>query len=431
MTTRVAAATTATVTTATTVDPRVIDEPAPAAADALPPQPSDPVSLLWPPGHAAAPGPQRLDGPTLADLDLRDAIRVLAAGDARREAFVTAVLAELPSDHLITYRQEVLEALLEDEPLRRGLAQVAAALAEAAQLRAGQSRASWSVSIVARRVMELEAYVRVALQLQDELSRSRAVAHGTSAALCALHTHLAALTGSEQFRALRQELPRLRAILDRVRSVTIGINLTKDLSPDSATILAISAERVEGRSPLLDRLFGKGAAERALSPLHDVDLGNPSNPLTRDLQKLLGAVVGPVADAMRRYTGTNAASLDHLERELSFLLGGVELARRLERAGLGTCRPDVAPAEARVTVLHDAYNVGLALRTLADPKPQDRSSLPAPASSPTRSPLMATSPASGSSPAPTGAARPRTPVPSARPTSCSRPGCASPPAPGA
>jgi DNA mismatch repair ATPase MutS len=74
---------------------------------------------------------------------------------------------------------------------------------------------------------------------------------------------------------------------------------------------------------------------------------------------------------MRRYTGTNAASLDHLERELSFLLGGVELARRLERAGLHTCRPDVAPAEERVTVLQDAYNVGLALRTLADRKPQE------------------------------------------------------------
>jgi DNA mismatch repair protein MutS len=206
--------------------------------------------------------------------------------------------------------------------------------------------------------------VRIATQLRDDLARAPGWL-ARSRALQGLHAHLVALTGTHAFRALQEELPRLRATLDRVRSVTIGINLTRDLSPDSATIISIDAQKVEGRSvlPLLDRLFGQGSAEKALSPLYDVDLANPGNPLTRDLQKLLAAVIAPVSDAMRRHTHTNAQSLDHLERELSFFLNAVKLTRKLEEAGLPTCRAEIAPAEERVTVLADAYNVGLALRS--------------------------------------------------------------------
>src|SRR5207244_12296013 len=123
-------------------------------------------------------------------------------------------------------------------------------------------RVTWSVSIVARHVLELEGYVKLAIQLRDELGHA-AVALAGSRSLGLLHTHLTALTNTDAFLALQTELPVVRATLDRVRSVTIGINLTRDLSPDSATILSIDDKRVEGRAPLLDRLFGRGAAEKA------------------------------------------------------------------------------------------------------------------------------------------------------------------------
>ncbi|HXI15896.1 MAG TPA: hypothetical protein VNM48_05950 [Chloroflexota bacterium] len=338
-----------------------------AQAGTADPDPLQPVSLLWPSGRVHSPGPQRVEAATLADLDVREAIRILSGSDPNRDAFVTAILAELGDAELILYRQDVLEAILEDEQLRRGLSEIGTLIADVVQLRSGQGRATWSVTVIARRLMELEGYVRIATQLRDELARASGWL-GRSRALRLLHAHLAALTGTAAFRALQEELPVLRATLDKVRSVTIGINLTRDLSPDSATILSISAERVEGRNPLLDRLFGRGSAEKALSPLHDVDLGNPGNVLNRDLQKLLGAVVNPVANALGRHTHVNAQSLDHLEREIHFLLRAVALTRRLEQAGLPTCRPEIAPESERVTLLTDAYNVGLALRSPEAPE---------------------------------------------------------------
>jgi hypothetical protein len=326
----------------------------------------DPVSLLWPPGKPITPGPSRVTFPTLTDLDLRDLILALAGHDPKREAFVTAVLQELGEADQATYRHEVLEAILADARLAQSLSAAAARIADLHQLRSGGGRTTWAVTVIARRILELEGYVGLATDLRDALERYSATI-SASRALTLLHQHLTALTATDAFLALERELPTVRATLDRVRSVTIGINLTRDLSPDSATIISFDSTRVEGRNPLLDRLFGRGAAERALSPLFDVDLANPGNPLTRDLQKLLAAVVDPVAHAMARHTSTNAQSLDHLEREISFYLNAAALTRKLDAAGLPTCRAEIAPDEDRVTRLTDSYNIGLALRTLADP----------------------------------------------------------------
>src|SRR5688572_5625235 len=99
--------------------------------------PLAPVSLLWPPGHVASPGPARITGPTLSDLDLRELVLVLAGHDAKREAFVTAVLQELGDPEQARYRQEVTEALLENEPLARALLDAAALMQEIQERKAG------------------------------------------------------------------------------------------------------------------------------------------------------------------------------------------------------------------------------------------------------------------------------------------------------
>jgi hypothetical protein len=324
------------------------------------------VSLLWPPGVPPRPGPARLDARTITDLDLQEVIRALAGGDPRRERFVTALLADLCTDPaVIRYRQEVLADLLSDTELRERLEQVRGGLATLVEERGAGHRAVWSISLIARRVAELERYVDVALQLRRALEG----APTRAAALDALRAAVVALTSTPEFRSLQAELPALRATLDRAGSVTIGINLADDLMPESATVLAISAKKLEGRAPLLDRLFGQGAAH-GLTALRQVEIGNPSNPLYRDLLKLLEAAVAPVADALGRYATVNAYALTELEPELHFLLSAVRLIQRLQAAGLPACPPEIAPMEERVSWLADGYNVTLALRLVAaQPRP--------------------------------------------------------------
>lgn len=338
--------------------------PAAASADPLY---YERISLLWPEGTPARPGPGLGLPPTAqGDLDLIDIVEALSNGEERRERFVRSLLADLCTDAaVIRYRQDVLADLLDDDPLCERLRAVLRPLVDLARQRAHNPRDTWSLLRITERLAHLELYVDVALQLHAAL----AGATPRSAGLRWLSGHLAEVTQSEQFRSMQEELPRLRAHLDEAGSVTIGLNLSRDLMPESATIMRISSAKIEGRGTLLERLFGGDQGRRGITPLRAADAANiysAENRLFRDLRKLLEAVAAPVGQALDRYTGVHAHALELLEPELHFLLSAAALIRRLRAAGLPICRPVIASADERTTVLADAYNLGLALRTLRE-----------------------------------------------------------------
>jgi len=297
-----------------------------------------------------------------ADLDLGEVAELLSGGDRYRERFVESVLAELCSDPaVISYRQAVVADLLEDDNLRGRLTKLLPSLAALGERRDRDLGKLAPFVQVAARAGELELHVTTAMQLLDALEHGALRSQG----LQALRAYLREVTSATDFHALQEELPALRRRLDQAQSFTIGVNLTGELVPESAALMSVSADRVEGRGTVLDRLFGSEGSGRGMAPLRLGDAasaGTPENRLYRDLQKLLQEIAAPVAEALQRYIAMNAHGLSPLEPELAFLLNGVALLTRLRDAGLPICRPEVAPLHERVAMLTDAYNVTLALQ---------------------------------------------------------------------
>ena len=322
------------------------------------------VSLLWPPGRPARPGAGLgLPSTSREDLDLNEIAQALSGSDGKRERFVNALLADLLTDAVvITYRQDVVDDLHQDATLRANLRAVLPGLVTLAQEHRHNPREQWSVLQIAQRLAYLELYVDIALKLQAAVE----TAVIRSAGLASLRDHLRRLAGTAEFQSLQRELPDMRANLDEAGSITIGINLSRDLTPASATIMSVSAQKLEGRGTFLERLLGGDPEGRGLTPLRvaDVNIYAPENRVFRDLRKLIEVVARPVGQALDRYTSQHAGVLEALEPELSFLLNGVTLMERLARAGLPVCRPEIAPLEERLSVLGHAYNPSLALRTL-------------------------------------------------------------------
>ncbi len=337
----------------------------PSRPDAPPRRPS----LLWPPGSApGADGVARLDPQAVVDLDLPEVIHALCGGEPRRERFVRDTLAAPCADPaIIAYRADVLDDLLADAPLRAALRAVLPALE--ALTETGRPRADeGALTRLARRLSALELYVDAARRLQQAL----APAPRRAAALRAVDASLQALADAPEFAALQAELPALRQRLGEARSVTIGVNLSDDLQPASAALLALHAEPVAGRATLLARLLGRPGGRAALTPLRPGDLG-PDNRLLGDLRRLLDRVVDPLERALERFAAVSPASLAGLAPELAFLLDAAALTLRLRDAGLPVCRPELAPREARVCAVREGYHLGLALRLLgrSDPPPAD------------------------------------------------------------
>lgn len=333
------------------------------------------ISLLWPAGappRSSASPPLAAD--VAADLQLAEVIGVLVGSDGRparrheRERLVQQTLSELTTDpETIAYRQEVVADLLASPALREKMAEIIPdleALRDAAPTSRFQIGDDGMVQRLARELGSLELFVEVARRLEDALAEEPI----SATALKALRSFVVAVTHEPSFLALEAELPALRATFDQVKSVTVGINLTPDLEPESATILALSPDRVEGSRTLLGRLLGRQDAGRGITPLQrtvaDGFTAQP-NRLARDLHRLLEDVTAPVARALERFVELPTGVLGNVGPELALLLNGALLAERLNRAGLPMCRPEILPSDDRIAELCEAYDLTLALRLVA------------------------------------------------------------------
>jgi DNA mismatch repair protein MutS len=333
------------------------------------------ISLLWP-SHSSRESSvgRQLPADSAADLQLTEIIRILARGEGRpsrrdhRERLVRQTLTDLCTDpEVITYRQEIVDELLNNPSLRERLVQILPdldALSEISPSNRFQPPGDGAVQRIARQLGDLELFVDVARRLERALE----AAPVRAAALNALRGYVRTVTGAPAFLALEAELPALRDTLSQARSVTVGINLTPDLVPESATILSLSEDRVEGSRTLLGRLLGGQDAGRGITPLQRggaagaAGFNGQPNRLTRDLNKLLEDVVAPVGRALDRYAAMPVETLAGVGPELALLLNGALLVERLSRAGLPMCRPEILPLDDRVSELRDGYDIGLALR---------------------------------------------------------------------
>jgi hypothetical protein len=352
--------------------------------------PDEPVSLLWPPGRRPQYKGDRLGPEATADLEIDRLVRTVSGGERQRQAFVWEVLTTLcPDPEVIDYRLDALTDLLEDDGLRIRLQKLLpslTALTEDVDSKSGEG----VVQQVVHRLWELTHYSEAVVQLREAL----AVAPPRAPAWRALKAHLDAVATAETFAALEAELPALRVAIERPRSVTIGVNLAADLTPESAAILALSEARIAGRGTFVDRVLGavdmtSSASDlkamlanqyverrhkddspehpsRGLAPLRGVQAA-PSGrdtPLARDLRALLERALEPVRRDLERYLSVHTRVLRAIEPELAFLLQSAALVNRLREAGLPMCRPECAPIEQRSSELQDSYNIGLALRML-------------------------------------------------------------------
>jgi DNA mismatch repair protein MutS len=333
-------------------------------------------SLLWPGKHPPLTRKSSgLSAQAASDLDLQPVVQALSGRQAARAAFVAGVLAELPTDPtVVTYRADVVANLLEDAELRGRLESLLPLLTRLVRERQHAVFATeWTVGGVVERLGDLEMYVDATLGLAAALDGLTLQA----SALQALKTAIDTLVGTTEFVALREELPLLREHLNDMQSITIGVNVSQDMRPESATILSIDGEKIEGRTGLLGRLLGRETARqgitrlrggagtnfRAFFPPMTLNSYGMENELVRDLQRLIDRVVTPVGEAIERYVALQTRAFASLEAEFSFLLNGVALIESLRAIGLPTCRPDIASSDDCICVMSGAYNISLALRT--------------------------------------------------------------------
>lgn len=329
-------------------------------------------NLLWPEPTTEKPALQRpANQPFMHDLGIDSIIRHTYT-KLRLVSFAEDLFSYLCDDiEVLQYRLDIVEDLLALPTVAESFAELLPKLGALVEQRRRQ-----------RHVKDTHPFQRVAWRL-DVLrgtfdcietlhgSLTRVASHLRSHGLRSLLVHVKTVRDSAEYQALIDELPRLLHNIERVSSITIGINLSGDMRPVEATILDVDTRPFKER-PLLSRMFGFATEDEeyhGIGPFHSVFKGRTGMTAIEqimfdDLADIMHEAIKPIENALSRYTRDQGQFLIQLEPAIKFYLGAVQLIHQLQDAGVPMCKPEVACKDERVCQIEGLYDVNLALELL-------------------------------------------------------------------
>ena len=270
---------------------------------------------------------------------------------------------------VIAYRQSTVRDLLSIPELIETLSGIHPILDDIRELRRLDNENVTSADSFLYSITEIELYV----SCLDTLKRGF---HGvkdriTSPAFKSLSEFVYELTESDYYRELNEKLASLSDRVHEVKSITIGVNLDRELRPESAGVIAINSEHFKS-GKLLDkilRLSFKNDAFTCIANLSPFGKGQSDN----KQEALIGAFNGAIEDVFRSsvkgwrnivadYVMENTDFLLKLLPEIEFVSRAAELITKLEgHPGCAMTYPELAPMADKRFEAVGLYNPRVAL----------------------------------------------------------------------
>ena len=267
-------------------------------------------------------------------------------------AYRQATFAELDAHpELVSVLSEVLPILSDIEELR---------LLDAAEL--GTESYLYSITEIELYVSCMEALRTRLLPLREKL---------TSPAFRVLADTVFELCESEYYRDLNDDLARLSSRIHEVKSITVGVNLDRQLRPCDAGVISINAETFKSGKTLdkILRMSFKNDAFTCIADIVPFDKGQSDNRREAMRSAFHGAIDRVFRSSVRswraivgEYVLDNTDFLLRLLPEIEFVSRVSELTKRLSAAGYPLCTPEIRPLSEQAFRAEGLYNPDVALR---------------------------------------------------------------------
>lgn len=341
-----------------------------------------------------------LSGEAVNDLSLEFILDALTEVHTERPHLL-GMLTKLPKDpDVICYRHDVFEDFLRFPRLREAMTELVRKLSDLRDLERFQmdsdSSALWSLI---NRLREIDDYMTCINMIKETLSGLDVRSDG----MLRLRQIVTDIARESGFDELKADIDEMMHKAQRLKSVTIGVNLDKFLRPESAGIVSLNDTKFT--DPGLMSRF-KGFTDSKDDLRHGANLGeprrfHPSNPFnTRSSSSSAGILMeaaavsnnletsnvtgkDPLSDAIRKqvtdimrrtvadikstikkYVNINGYSLISLMPEILFYTRWAELTERLTAIGMPLCKPEILSPDERSCTFKDVYNLKLAINKL-------------------------------------------------------------------
>jgi len=272
-------------------------------------------------------------------------------------------------ENVIAYRQSTVRDLLSIPELLETLSGIHPILDDIRELRRLDNENVSSADSYLYSITEIELYV----SCLDALKRGFVGVKDRigSPAFRALSDFVYELTESDYYRELNEKLSALSDRVHEVKSITIGVNLDRELRPESAGVISINSEHFKS-GKLLDKILRfsfKNDAYTCIANLAPFGKGQSDN----KQEALIGAFNSAIEDVFRssvkgwrnivaEYVMDNTDFLLKLLPEIEFVSRAAELLTKLsEHPGCSICYPELAPMADKRFEAKGLYNPRVAL----------------------------------------------------------------------
>ena len=271
--------------------------------------------------------------------------------------------------NIIEYRQKTITDMLNIPELKDTLSKVHPILDDIQELRRLDMESSNSGDSYLYSITEIELYVSCIDTLKNGFEPI--IDKIKSPAFLELANFVIELASSEYYSELNKKLSNLASRVHEVKSVTIGVNLDRELRPCSAAVISVNSEQFKSGRTLdkILRLSFKNDAFTTIAELSPFGKGQSDN----KREALTAAFHTAIEDVFRssikgwraivgEYVLDNTDFLLRLLPEIEFVAKATEVIKRLSaHKGCSVVMPTLLPMEEKAFSAKSLYNPRVAL----------------------------------------------------------------------
>ena len=354
------------------------------------------LSLLIP--ENASPVFEKLTKEAINDLSLEYICKSLTES-AYEQNVIMKIMSEITCDEqTVSYRTEIFEDFLRFPELRSALAELLAELADLREIsRFQKDTEASSLWKLVNRLREIDGYVNCITKMKEVLERTDIHSQG----LLRLKKEVCDIYSNSGFPQLKIDIAQTFEKVQKVKSVTIGVNLDDLLRPKNAGIISLNDKaftsaglmkhfmkfanndddlhfgtdisditKFHPASPRIkegtfgigsiDPVSGNGTPNTAENSLTGAD------PLSDSLKKAVTSImkktVQDIQSVLTRYVNISGYSLSALTHEIIFYIRWAELVDKIKAKGIDMCKPVIKSPEKRGFSARGIYNLKLAIK---------------------------------------------------------------------
>ena len=270
---------------------------------------------------------------------------------------------------VIKYRQQTISDMMRIPEIRETLSKVHPILDDIRQLRQLDRENSGSGDSYLYSITEIELYVSCIETLNEGFSPIKDKIQ--SKAFMMLSDLITELYESDYFKELCKKLESLSSHVHDVKSITVGVNLDRQLRPESAGVISVNSEQFKS-GKVLDKILRfslRNDAFTCIAELSPFKKGQSEN----KREALIGAFNGAIEEVFRssvkgwrnivgEYVLDNTDFLLRLLPEIEFVSRATELMNKLSaHPGCMITMPEVMPKENKEFSAVGLYNPRVAL----------------------------------------------------------------------